>query len=71
MMISPYRCQYGFDELFGSDGLPRASGAGFVKRLATLAEGSLQQRQKVADLSLQNLGITFNVYSNNAGREKV
>ncbi|NNE01326.1 MAG: circularly permuted type 2 ATP-grasp protein [Pirellulaceae bacterium] len=71
MLISPYCHDDIFDELFAADGRPRASGAGFVERLTSLAEGSLQQRQKVADLNLQNMGITFNVYSHNAGTEKV
>ena len=57
--------------MFAPDGQPRASGAGFVERLEALDDGNLQHRQKAADLNLQNMGITFNVYSHNAGTEKV
>jgi uncharacterized circularly permuted ATP-grasp superfamily protein len=60
-----------YDEMFAADGQPRPSGAQFVERLSTLSEGNLQQRQTAAELSLRNLGITFNVYGHEAGTEKV
>lgn len=71
MQLAPYRSDDGFDEMFAADGNPRATGARFVERLASLSEGTLQQRQKEAELSLQNMGITFNVYGHEAGMEKV
>ncbi|MCA9014915.1 MAG: circularly permuted type 2 ATP-grasp protein, partial [Planctomycetaceae bacterium] len=71
MRLAPYQSSDSFDEMFAPDGQPRPSGEKFVARLQTLSEGSLQQRQKTADLSLQNMGITFNVYGHEAGTEKV
>jgi uncharacterized circularly permuted ATP-grasp superfamily protein len=71
MQFSNYQPIDGFDELFTADGKPRPCGTSFLKRLAALAEGSLQQRQKAAELNLLNLGITFNVYGHQAGTEKV
>jgi uncharacterized circularly permuted ATP-grasp superfamily protein len=71
VQISEYCSTDVFDEMFGPDGRPRTCGARFVERLESLADGNLQQRQKAAELSLQNLGITFNVYNHLAGREKV
>ena len=71
MQLAHYRSVNSFDEMFAPDGCPRPSGATFVKRLETLSDGNLQQRQKEAELSLQNLGITFNVYGHEAGTEKV
>ena len=71
MLLAPYPLGVGFDEMFADDGRPRASGERFVRRLETLASGNLQQRQKTAELHLQNMGITFNVYSHEAGTEKV
>ncbi len=71
MLLLPYQSDDVFDEMFAPDGQPRASGAGFVKRLESLDDGSLQQRQKTADLNLRNMGITFNVYNHQAGTEKV
>ncbi len=71
MRLAPYQSIDCFDEMFAPDGQPRPSGKKFVERLQTLTEGSLQQRQKAAELSLQNMGITFNVYGHEAGTEKV
>ena len=71
MKFAPYRPFGVFDEMFDAEGQPRPSGAGFVERLETLTEGSLQQRQKAADQSLHTMGITFNVYGHEAGTEKV
>jgi uncharacterized circularly permuted ATP-grasp superfamily protein len=69
--LNSYRSDDNFDELFDADGQPRSCGIGFVQRLEDLPDGSLQQRQKAADLNLRNMGITFNVYSHQAGTEKV
>lgn len=60
-----------YDELFESDGRPRPRGELIAKRLKSLSEGELQRRQKAADLSLLNMGITFNVYGHEAGTEKI
>jgi len=60
-----------FDEMFDRDGAPRIPGRRFVERLQTLSDGHLQERQKAAELSLQNMGITFNVYGHSDGTEKV
>ena len=71
MKVSQYDSSGLYDEMFGSDGQPRPCGAKFVERLIALSEGSLQQRQKAAELSLQNMGITFDVYGHEAGTERV
>ncbi len=71
MRIAPYQSDESFDEMFAPDGQPRPCGSLFVERLQSLSDGSLQQRQKAADLCLQNMGITFNVYGHEAGTEKV
>lgn len=71
MRLSPYESGGVFDEMFAPDGEPRPCGVKFVERLQSLSDGSLQERQKAADLSLQNMGITFNVYGHEAGTEKV
>ncbi|HAW28835.1 MAG TPA: hypothetical protein DCY03_12050, partial [Planctomycetaceae bacterium] len=71
MRLAPYQYSEIFDEMFAPDGSPRASGKLFVERLQNLTEGSLQQRQKAAEIALQNMGITFNVYGHEAGTEKV
>jgi len=71
MQLPDYSSPGCFDEMFSSDGSPRASGEQFVDRLKGLSEQNVQQRQKAAEVSLQNLGITFTVYGHQAGTEKV
>ena len=71
MKISDYKSAGSFDEMFGPDGNPRSSNAAFVKKLMSLPEGTLHRRQAEAELSLQKMGITFNVYGHQAGTEKV
>lgn len=71
MRCAAYQSHDVFDEMFAPDGRPRPSGAKFVERLESLSGDNLQQRQQAAELSLQNLGITFNVYGHKAGTEKI
>lgn len=60
-----------YDEMFGPDGVARPSCQFLAQKLASLAAGELQRRQKAADHELLNMGITFNVYGHAAGTEKV
>ncbi|MCG8586900.1 MAG: circularly permuted type 2 ATP-grasp protein [Pirellulales bacterium] len=71
MSITSYASSAVFDEMFDAEGSPRESGLRFVERLTSLSDGALQERQKAAELSLQNMGITFNVYGHKAGTEKI
>ncbi|MCA9041946.1 MAG: circularly permuted type 2 ATP-grasp protein [Planctomycetaceae bacterium] len=71
MQLAPYQSTDSFDEMFDSEGQPRPSASRFVDRLLELDEGNLQHRQKAAEMSLKNMGITFNVYGHEAGTEKV
>ncbi|MEZ6046478.1 MAG: circularly permuted type 2 ATP-grasp protein [Planctomycetaceae bacterium] len=71
MQLAPYQSIDSFDEMFDPEGQPRPSAAQFVDRLLSLSDNDLQQRQKAAELSLKNMGITFNVYGHEAGTEKV
>ncbi len=71
MELPAYASPDCYDEMFSADGSPRACGAQFVDRLKQLSDQNIQQRQKAAEVSLQNLGITFTVYGHQAGTEKV
>ena len=71
MVLDTYKTGDYYDEVFLADGNPRLRSAGFVKRLTGLSEGELQHRQKAADTALYNMGITFAVYGNAEGTEKV
>jgi uncharacterized circularly permuted ATP-grasp superfamily protein len=60
-----------FDELFGEDGQPRAPARTLVRNIESLHEGELLTRQKAAERALLQMGITFNVYGERAGTEKI
>lgn len=66
-----YSCGKFYDEMFLPDGKPRAGSSPFFERLMALSSEELQRRQKAADLNFHNMGITFAVYGNEAGTEKV
>ena len=60
-----------FDELFGEDGRPRALARSLVRNIEGLPVGELLNRQKAAERALLQMGITFNVYGESAGTEKI
>lgn len=59
------------DELFLPDGSPRPGAKALVATLEQLSDGELRRRQSNAELALRNQGITFNVYGDAAGVDKV
>lgn len=71
-LFSDYRPQPGaFDELLDASGAPRA---GFERALAEIGAKTpdgLRKSQRVADLSLLSRGVTFNVYKDSRGTEKI
>src|SRR5436853_1859112 len=71
LQFSEYETTGFYDELFFEDGHPRARAELLAARLRSLSDGELQRRQKSADLELLNMGITFNVYGDEAGTEKI
>jgi uncharacterized circularly permuted ATP-grasp superfamily protein len=60
-----------FDEMFGESGRPRASARTLVHNIESLPEGELLTRQRAAERALLQMGITFNVYGERAGVEKI
>ena len=60
-----------FDELFAGPGQPRPHAEGALRLLSGLSAGELEQRQALAELSLYNQGVTFSVYSDQRGTEKI
>lgn len=60
-----------YDEMFESSGQPRAASIELVKQLSTIDCSALAKRQHAAEQSLLNLGITFTVYDNDAGTERI
>jgi len=60
-----------YDEMFAPDGCVRPAYAELAHRLCNLSADELQQRQRYADLTFLNQGITFTVYGNDASIERV
>lgn len=60
-----------YDELFTAKGQPRTEAALLIKRINSLSLEELQQRQQAARNALFKLGVTFNVYSDNQGTERI
>jgi uncharacterized circularly permuted ATP-grasp superfamily protein len=59
------------DEMFEPDGRPRPWYALLAERLSALPEGEVARRQQAAERALLAMGITFNVYGDAAGKEKI
>ncbi len=60
-----------FDEMFEAPGVPRPHYAKLFQTLASLDPKQFVERRKIADLSFLLQGITFTVYSDGAGAERL
>src|SRR6202161_4160477 len=70
-MFETYEVNGLFDEMFESQGSPRAHYAAAASRLKALGQESFARRVKMADVTFRNQGITFTVYSDQRGVEKI
>jgi uncharacterized circularly permuted ATP-grasp superfamily protein len=71
MQLVSYDTAEFYDEMFHHDGHPRAGAAPLMQKIESLPEGELLRRQSAAEQTLLNLGITFNVYGDDAGAERI
>ncbi|HXX20158.1 MAG TPA: circularly permuted type 2 ATP-grasp protein [Candidatus Acidoferrum sp.] len=60
-----------YDEMFSAPGQPRPHYAKLFHKLSTMAPGQFEERRKLADLSFLIQGITFTVYSDGRGTERL
>ena len=60
-----------FDEMFTADGVPRPHYAKIYEELAAMSTGEFEERRQLADLSFLLQGITFTVYSDGRGTERL
>jgi uncharacterized circularly permuted ATP-grasp superfamily protein len=60
-----------FDEMFTAEHGPRDGAALLAQRINALPEGELQHRQRAAEQALLHMGITFNVYGDAEGTERI
>ncbi|MEM9276576.1 MAG: circularly permuted type 2 ATP-grasp protein [Cyanobacteria bacterium P01_F01_bin.143] len=60
-----------YDELFVDIGKPRSHSVSLVEHMKSLGIEQLEQQRLTAEIALFKLGVTFNVYSDNRGVEKI
>ena len=60
-----------YDEMFGEPHRPRIAARSLVQFIDGLPDGELLRRQRSAERALLNMGITFNVYGDKAGTERI
>ncbi|MEM9903555.1 MAG: circularly permuted type 2 ATP-grasp protein, partial [Cyanobacteria bacterium P01_D01_bin.44] len=60
-----------YDELFVNRGVPREAAALLIERIGQVPIQELVKRQQTAQNTLFRLGVTFNVYSDNQGTERI
>src|SRR6185436_5514129 len=71
MNFDSYEVDGFHDEMFLVDGKPRPGSRQMVQLLESLTDGELFRRQGAAERALLHIGITFNVYGDNAGTERI
>jgi uncharacterized circularly permuted ATP-grasp superfamily protein len=71
MRFNQYEIGEFFDEMFGENGSPRAPARTLAARIESLPEGELLNLQQSAERALLQMGVTFNVYGERAGVEKI
>jgi len=71
VIIEGYDSGGWFDEIFDAGGRPRPEAQLLLDIIHSQPEGEFERLQETANAALVNLGITFNVYSDGAGVERV
>lgn len=71
-LFAGYRTPDGtFDELIGPDGAPRPDFRRVIEILGSRTPDDFARAQSLAELALLNQGVTFSVYSDQRGAEKI
>jgi uncharacterized circularly permuted ATP-grasp superfamily protein len=71
VLFDAYQTDSFHDEMFLPDGTVRPEAKLLLDTLQSLGEGHLQRCQRAADRMLLQMGITFNVYGEAAGTERI
>lgn len=71
MTFAAYDPENFYDELFLNSGQPRSHCASLIERMVELGIEQLEQQRQTAEIALFKLGVTFNVYSDDRGVEKI
>src|SRR5271170_2590247 len=70
-MFEQYQIDGLFDEMFESPGKPRSHYVSIFNRLTAMGMPAFDQRRRMADLCFRNQGVTFTVYKDALGVEKI
>ena len=70
-MFNGYEVDGLFDEMFARPGEPRTHYRNVSERLRGLGAAAFARRVRMADVTFRNQGITFTVYGDNRGVEKI
>src|ERR1700693_3185206 len=71
MRFDAYQTQGFQDEMFDASGVVRPEARLLLDTIESLEEGQLLQCQRAAERLLLQMGITFNVYGDSAGAERI
>ncbi len=70
-LFDQYSLGRAYDEMFEVPGLPRSHYAALFEQLGTLSVAELERRQQIADRAFLHQGITFTVYGDSRGTERI
>jgi len=71
MQFRSYDTQGFYDEMFEADGKPRPHARLLLEIVESLSDGQLLRYKQAAERMLLQMGITFNVYGDTAGTERI
>ncbi|BAS56549.1 MULTISPECIES: circularly permuted type 2 ATP-grasp protein [Leptolyngbya] len=71
MKLANYDPGHFYDELFDAPGRPRPEVTPLIDRINSLSIEEIQHRQQAAQIALFKMGVTFNVYGDEQGTEKI
>ncbi|MEO0927158.1 MAG: circularly permuted type 2 ATP-grasp protein [Cyanobacteria bacterium J06643_13] len=71
MAFEAYDPEDFYDELFVNSGQPRSHCGSLIKHMIELGITQLEQQRQTAEIALFKLGVTFNVYNDDRGVEKI
>src|SRR5713101_7893795 len=71
MRFADYNTDGCFDEMFDEHSQARSAARPLIQFMETLPDGELLRRQQSAERALLHMGITFNVYGDSAGSERI
>ena len=71
LKFESYQTEGFYDEMFFPDATARPGAEFLEQKITSLSDGELRQRQQAAERALLDMGITFNVYGESDGTERI